>query len=65
MQGEEERKDFTQRARRKNTEITETENPRAQPGMAVPREERNPRGWLKRPALHGRVKRVGRREKCS
>jgi N-carbamoylputrescine amidase len=38
MQGEEERKEFTQRARRKNTEIAETENPRAQPGMAVPQD---------------------------
>jgi hypothetical protein len=40
------------RKKRFHTEGTETENPRAQPGKAVPREERNPRGWLKRPALH-------------
>jgi hypothetical protein len=33
-----ERKDFTQRARRWNTESTEKKNPRAQPGMAVPPE---------------------------
>jgi hypothetical protein len=40
--GEEERGDLTQRAQRKRAEFAEkrNRNPRAQPGMAVPREAR-------------------------
>jgi hypothetical protein len=30
---------LTQRAQRKSREVAEKENPRAQPGMAVPQEE--------------------------
>jgi hypothetical protein len=46
------REEFTQRARRKSTEGTEMRKTGAQVGMAGTQAERNPRGWLKRPALH-------------